>query len=251
MNYSKIVKGFAVAAMCTTLAACFGSSSNTGTTAPAAGGGTGSTGGSTGGTGGSTGGTGGSTGGSTGGNTGGSGGTTSFAAFDSGFMAAQTTAPTQTPLTGSADYTGKVALNTGSTTLGDPDNTIVGDLDLSINFDAANNPISGTATNFAGTVGGTATTIGGTLTADQSANALNNIVASQVNVPVVGSITTTSLAVRMRGDLTGPTAALNGPSNLNLQGTFTGADGASNFGPATLDSSGGGLTGGTYYLNKD
>jgi hypothetical protein len=244
MIYSKLVKGLAVGVTCVALGAC---GSSTGIT-PTGGGGTGgSTGGSTGGTGGTTGG---GTGGSTGGGTGGATGGGTAAVFDAAFTAAQGQAPTQTALVGTANYSGQAQMTGNASQLGDPDNTITADLDLSVNFDAATAPFSGTASNFQGKLNGNDTNITGTLTADRSANGVNALAVTNIPIPGVGTVTTTGMALAMQGTLSDPANNISGDSEMVMTGNFVGPDGAAAWGAGGLVTQGAALSGGTFYIEK-
>jgi hypothetical protein len=69
--------------------------------------------------------------------------------------------PKQVPLTGSADYSGEVLLNTGTAVSATEDNHVIGDLDNNISFEGGANPIPGTGTNFTGKINGVDATVGG------------------------------------------------------------------------------------------
>ncbi len=222
-----------VGLVCTSLSACFGSSSGSGTSGAGAG-------------------SGGGAGAGSGGGSGGSGGTTDF---DTNFEAAQLKGPTRTALQGSADYTGQVRILTGANA-GNADEALVGDLDMNINFDGGSRPISATASNFAGEVDGTAVTSTGTLSTANAPSGVNAVTTSTVNIPGQGAAEFTGLSVELRGDLSESTGAMSGATLMTMQGNMVGDDGESAFGAAgvSIEPSSGGaaiITGGTWYADKD
>jgi hypothetical protein len=220
MIYTKGLRAGLVFASCLALSACFGNSSG------GAGGG-----------------------GGTGG--GGAGGGTlpaSAAEFDTKFdqLSANTSglAPTSTALTGTATFTGatKVSLFEAA----NPANTgeAIGALAVEANFDS--NTISGTATNFQGTVNGQSVALTGTL---DTATALAPSTLSEQSNPIVlppgipaipgapTSVTTNAFAINMGGELSDPDGVI-GTVNLGLGGAFLGPIGGSEataaVGPATV-----------------
>ena len=90
------------------------------------------------------------------------------------------TQATLTRLSGTASYTGQVSIRTDPNVM-DSD-TVEGDLNMNINFDAGANPISATATNFSGVVNGQQTNINGTLSTANAQNQVNAISSTNTGV---------------------------------------------------------------------
>ncbi len=194
-------------------------------------------------------------GGGAGGGGGGGGGGGSLSAYETAFnSASQTNQPTQTAITGTASYTGQVKVLTNANAA-DAKEAIVGDLNMTINFDSNNRPVDATVNNFAGEVNGVQTSVAGSLTTANAPTQINTITASVVNLPVIGPVTTTGLSVGMEGALSDPTGTLTGDALMILQGTFVGANGASVFGSNSviIDPATGAniITGGTFYSNRN
>lgn len=232
MDYQKTAKISFVLLACLSLSACSGSSSGSGT----GGGGTGG---------------GGTGGGGTGGGGAGGGGT-----FQSSFDAANLQPPTQTALSGSADYTGQISVRTNANAA-DTDEVLIGDLDMNVNFNAgATRPITASATNFAGEIDGTAVTATGTLSTANAPNGVNAVSTTNLNIPGVGATTFTGLSTELRGTLSEPTDNLSGDVVMTLQGDMRGTNGASAVGAngVSIEPTGGGaaiITGGTWYADRD
>lgn len=238
MTYSKTTQSIAVLISCAFLAGCSGSGSGT-----ASGGGGGASAG------------GGSAGGGSAGGGGGSAGGGSLAAYQASFdTASQTAGPTQTRLTGTANYTGQVSVRTNANAA-NADEAVVGDLDMAINFDANSDPIDASVDNLQGEIDGTQTTISGTLSTANATNQVNAISATNVNIPGQGPVTITGISVGLEGTLSDPTGTLSGEALMTLQGNFVGTNGASVFGANGVGirpSSGANIiTGGTFYGNQD
>lgn len=201
------------------------------------------------------GGAGGGAGGGGGGGGAGGSGSGSLAAYQTAFDAAsQTNGPTQTRLTGTANYIGQVSVRTNANSA-NAEEAVVGDLDMGINFDANSNPITATVDNLQGEVDGTQTAIAGTLSTANATNQVNAISATDVNIPGQGTSTITGLSVGLEGTLSDPSGTLSGDALMTLQGNFVGTNGASVFGAnsvAIRPTSGADLiTGGTFYGNRD
>lgn len=119
---------------------------------------------------------------------------------------------TTQPLTGTADYAGRVSVLTLANDA-DATEAVYGDLNMSVDFGTGvTNPITGTVGNFAGKVGGVDTVIGGTLS---TANALSN---DSNSVTTVSSLT--SATATFRGAVSDPTGALTGDARMILNGNF-------------------------------
>jgi hypothetical protein len=183
---------------------------------------------------------------------GGGGGAQLEVDFDAAFNAAINQGPTQTPISGSANYAGELNLSTVDST-GAENGFVVGDLALAVDFDAASNPITGTATNFRGVRDGTDITISGTLDTANSTS-INAVSAQTTPLPIGGSLTVTSMNVSLRGDLTDGEFANTYNAEASLTGPFLGTGGAATAGAAGVltDAVGtnGIVAGGQYYANK-
>lgn len=256
MDYPKTAKFSFVLLACLSLSACFGSSSGSGASGGAGTGGAGSGGSGSGGSGsgGSGGGSGGSGSGSGGAGSGGSAGGGST--FQSSFDAANLQPPTQTALSGSADYTGEISVRTNANAA-DADEVLIGDLDMNVNFNAgATRPITASATNFAGEIDGTAVTATGTLSTANAPNGVNAVSTTNLNIPGAGATTFTGLSTELRGTLSEPTDNLSGAVIMTLQGDMRGTNGAAVAGAngVSIEPTGGGasiITGGTWYADRD
>lgn len=173
--------------------------------------------------------------------------------YSTAYAAAQGQIQTQTPLTGTASYSGRTHIDLpDANNAGQNNGYLEGDLDLTIDFDAANNPISGTASNFTGELDGAATSATGTLTTAASSG-VNAISATTTILPVIGSITTTGLIAGLNGDLTDVGSGTTSNVELGLIGTFTGNNGSGAFGAASAVVQTAGqanvITSGTFYLD--
>ena len=225
MHYLKSSRSVVVLFACGFLAGCFGSSGGS------------------------------STGAAAGGGAGGGGGGGSLTAYETAFnTASQTNGPTQTRLTGTANYTGQVSVRTNANAA-NTDEAVVGDLDMAINFDANSDPINATVDNLQGEIDGAQTAIAGTLSTANATNQVNAISATQVNIPGQGASTITGLSVGLEGTLSDPSGTLSGDTLMTLQGNFVGANGASVFGAnavAIRPNTGPDIiTGGTFYSNRN
>ncbi len=202
---------------------CLGSSNSAGVGATPTGGTSGGTsGGSAGGgtSGGSTGG--GTGGGSTGGGTSGGAAPITQAEFDAKNLQYIFLQSTTQPLSGTANYQGKLSVLTQANA-NDASEAVYGDANLNVNFGSGVvNPITGTATNFAGKVNGVDTVIGGTL---DTANALSND-SNLVSAQATGAGTLTSITATLRGDLVDPASALSGSARMILNGNLKETGGA-------------------------
>jgi hypothetical protein len=151
--------------------------------------------------------------------------------FDQAFNAAIGLGPSTDVLTGTASHTGKMNLITTDTN--GQTGEIEADLALTVNFDAASNPMSGTASNFAGTVNGNPVTLSGELTtaaaAAASSNAINDIGTAPLPA-IAGSGELTTLSLEMRGTLTEDDTGVANDILSTLQGQFYGSDGAATAG---------------------
>lgn len=255
---SKLTLKAAVACLAVlSVSACLGSSNSSGVGSTPTGGtsggstGGGTSGGSTGGgtSGGSTGG--GTSGGSTGGGSTGGGTPTTQADFDAkNFQYIFLQATTQ-PLSGSANYQGKLSVLTQANA-NNATEAVYGDASLNVNFDpAVVKPVTGTATNFAGKVNGVDTVISGTLS---TANALSND-PNMVTAQTTGVGTLTSITATLRGDLVDPASALSGSARMILNGNLKEAGGTKMSGghQTTLTPTGQTstiATGGSFYADK-
>ncbi|MDQ7069168.1 MAG: hypothetical protein Q9M48_00185 [Rhodobacterales bacterium] len=127
-----------------------------------------------------------------------------------------------------------------------------GDLDLTVDFDATNNPISGSATNFTGELDGVATSATGTLTTAASSG-VNAVSAQTTVLPIVGAITTTGLVAGLNGDLTDVGSGTTSNVELGLIGTFIGINGSGAFGASSAIIQTAGepnvIAAGTFYLD--
>ena len=213
MQFNQISKIVVILGLSTALSGCLGSSSgggalNTGTTA-----------GATTSTTGSTGTTGGSTGGPAGGTTGG-GTALTPAEFDAKALEyAVVLQSTTTPMSGNAEYVGRVSVLTGANDANSAE-AVYGDANLNVDFGStAVNPVSGTVGNFAGPVNGVDTTIVGVLSTE---NALSN----DVNSVTTGTGGLTSITATLRGDLSDPSGELTGNARMILNGNLKGDNGA-------------------------
>lgn len=179
---------------------------------------------------------GGGAGGGTGGG-GGGGGATTIAQHDAAFDRVKGLIPTSDmPTTGTANFAGtvKTVLNKGTNPIG----TLLGDLEMAIDFGAADKTkaITGSATNFHGTVNGKDETYTGTLTtANAAAKSLPSTLAIDertITPPVGGPVTvrTGSIMANMSGDLT--VGGKSGTVLLTTGGTFFGPGGQAISGPA-------------------
>lgn len=227
MGFKTITKVSVLFITCVSLSACFGSSGSSTSTGAGSGGGTGSGGGS-----------------------GGSGNT-----FTTGFDTVNLLPPTQTALSGSADYTGEVSIRTNANAA-NTDEVLVGDLDMNVNFNPNTaRPITATAGNFAGEIDGTQVTATGTLSTANAPSGVNAVSTTAVNIPGQGAATFTGLSVELRGTLAEPTDNLTGDVVMTMQGDMRGTDGAAAAGAAGVSvqpASGPAIiTGGTWYMNKD
>ncbi|MFP4326448.1 MAG: hypothetical protein ACLFQL_00455 [Paracoccaceae bacterium] len=171
---------------------------------------------------------GGAAGGGGGGGSGGGGGNPPPAQdFDQAFNAAIGLGPSTDVLTGTARHTGRMNLIT--TDPGGQTGEIAADLNLTVDFDAASDPMSGTATNFAGTVNGNPVTLSGDLStaaaAAASGNALNDITTSPLPA-IAGSGELTGMSLELRGTLTEDDSGVANDVLSTLQGNFYGSDGA-------------------------
>ena len=185
---------------------------------------------------------------------GGANGGNSVLDYDTAFESVQLTQVTQTPLTGTADYSGQVSIRTNANS-NLMDERVFGDLAMSIDFSAANNPITATVNNIAGEINGVQTSIGGELSTANANNQVNAISDTTINVPGQGSSTVTGMSVGLEGTLSDPSSTLSGEALMTLQGNFVGNDGAAVFGASSLavrpNSGPDVITGGTYYAEKD
>jgi len=183
---------------------------------------------------------------------GGSGGN-AVTSYDTAFSAVQMTPPTQTALNGVAVYTGEVSVRTDANS-SLMDERVFGDLAMTVDFDAANDPITATVNNIAGEINGVQTSIGGELSTANANNQVNAITATTINVPGQGQSTVTGMSLGLEGTLTDPTGTLSGDALMTLQGNFVGNDGAGVFGASAVairPSSGPDfITGGTFYAEK-
>lgn len=203
-------------------------------------------------------------GGGAGGGGGGGGGTpTTPADYDAAFNRISALGPTQDmPITGTATYNGaaKVALNKGTDKIGD----LLGDLEFTVDFAAANadstKGLSGKAGNFRGTVDGTDVAFEGELTtAAASARGLPQtvgITTTTITLPIVGgerTLRTGSFMAHLAGDL--DVAGESGLVVVQTGGTFFGDGGQAITGPVggTWWGPGGPseyTVGGTWYVEK-
>ena len=206
MIIKNTLKAAIASAVVLSLAGCLGNSSGG---APTGGGAT--TGGTT---------TGGGT--STGGGATSGGGTSTVAEFDAKALSYVFLVPTQTALSGSADYKGEVSVLTMANA-NDNTEALIGDLDVNVNFDAgASKPVTATAGNFAGKVNGVDATVIGTLsTANSIANDVNTVTSQTTSVPA----TLTSATATLRGNIADSTGALAGDARMILGATLMEADG--------------------------
>ena len=220
-----IARGPVAVLACLSLAACLGSNGGGGGGAKAGGGGNGGTG----------------------------GGSAPSSAFEDAFSDIQRTLPTQTEITGEAQYGGQVSVRTNANPA-DAEEAIFGDLALSIDFDDGDSPISASVDNLSGPINGAATDIAGTLSTDNANNQVNAITATQVNIPGQGTSTITGMSVGLEGTLSDPTGTLSGEALMTLQGNFVGDDGAGVFGANAVairpDQGADFITGGTWYADK-
>ena len=172
--------------------------------------------------------------------------------FDTAFNNVINQGPTQTPITGSANYVGEMNLATVDVA-GAENGFVVGDLALSVNFDASTDPVSGTATNFRGVRDGVDITIGGTLDTANSTS-INVLSAQTTPLPTGGSVTITSMNASLRGDLTDGEFGNTYNAEASLVGTFNGANAASVSGGAGVLTNAVGtegiVSGGQFYANK-
>lgn len=210
MHINHVFKVILALGLTTSLSACLGSSGGdvglTGVT---------STGGAT--TGGTT--TGSTTGGTTTGNTTAAATALTPAEFDAKNLEYIFLPSTTTPVTGSAEYVGRISALTGANAANSTE-AVYGDLNLTVNFDAgATNPITGTAGNFAGLVDGVQTTVVGTLSTD-------NAIAGDVNAVETGTAPLTGITATLRGDLSDPSGELTGNARMILSGNLKGDNGA-------------------------
>ncbi|WP_147124308.1 hypothetical protein [Shimia ponticola] len=178
----------------------------------------------------------------------GGGGGGSLSNYEREFNRVNGTQATLTRLSGTASYTGQVSIRTDPN-VQDSD-TVEGDLNMDINFDAGANPISATATNFSGVVNGQQTDITGTLSTANAQNQVNAITATNTGVGIV-----TGMSVGLEGTLSDPNGSLSGDALMTLQGNFRGNNGAGVSGAAAvaIDPSSGPavITGGTFYADRN
>lgn len=179
------------------------------------------------------------TGGGGAGGGGGGGGGATVAQFDAAYNRITSLAPTSDmPATGTATYTGaaKLALNEGSTKIGD----LLADLEYTIDLGAASadrtTGMSGKAGNFRGTVNGEEVAFAGEVTtAEGKARSLPqavDITETTMTLPVVGTTTlrTGAIMANMAGEL-----EVNGERGLVILqtgGNFFGPGGQAMSGPA-------------------
>lgn len=204
MRQNKFLTTLFVLGVSTLLSGCLGSNGGgggpTGTSAP----GGGTTGGGT------------TGGGTTGGGTTGGGMALSGAEFDAKNLEYIFLQPTAQPITGSANYAGRVSVLTGANAANSAE-AVYGDANMNINFGSGvENPITGTVGNFAGPVNGVDTVVTGTLS---TANALSNDV-NEVTSTVTNVATLTSATATFRGDLSDPSGTLTGSARMILNGNF-------------------------------
>lgn len=141
------------------------------------------------------------------------------------------------PTTGTANFEGgvKAVLNKGGSAIG----TMLGDLEMAIDFGAADKTraVTGSATNFRGTIGGNDETFAGTLTtADAAAKGLPSAISIDefttppiADVPPI-TVRTGAISANFSGDLD-----LNGTAGtvlLTTGGAFVGTGAQGAHGPA-------------------
>ncbi len=211
---------------------------------------------------------------SNGGGLGGGGGSAgSVAEYDTKFseLTANTSglAPTSKELTGSATFSGSTKIQLFEAANASNTGEAIGDLALQADFDTET--ISGTATNFRGTLNGEDVALTGTL---DTANGLAPSSLLEVTSPIIlppgvpaipnapTSVTANSFSVYMGGELSDDDGVI-GNVNLGMLGVFVGPIGGSEataaYGPSTVVVSD--VTGtaglidiggaGTFYIEKD
>ena len=205
-----------------------------------------------------------SSGGGSGGGGGGGGSTppataTTLEEFEAIVSDVAGTGPTTDPLSGTASYAGRTFIPMVDNTTGETRGHVTGDLAVDVNFDAAVNPMSGTATNFAGTYDGTEFTATGTLSSANTtaSNDINAIGRAPIVVPGLFEGETTQMALALAGELEEASGAtgLTGETYVTLQGQFMGEGGAAATGAASLNTGaaegvGGVIRGGPFYLER-
>jgi hypothetical protein len=213
------IKALVVSAAVLSLAGCMGGTNGGASSSTPATGGSGA-GAGTGGGASSGGGTG---GGATGGGTGGGGAAMTSSAYTTKLLEYTFLSPTQTPVSGSASYTGKVQVLTLANQA-DPTESIFGDVNMAVDFaPGAVKPVSGTVGNFAGQVGGVDVVVAGTLSTANAAQNDPNFVSAQFNQPT--GVTLTSVTGTFAGDLTDPQSALSGSATMIISGNLKEAGG--------------------------
>ncbi|MCF3592679.1 hypothetical protein LZG00_01550 [Rhodobacteraceae bacterium LMO-12] len=186
-----------------------------------------------------------------GGGGGGGGGT---AAFDAALSNVQHLGPQTEKQIGTSDYSGQAKVETVDNASGVKNGYIIGDVDLTANWDAET--VSGSATNFQGEYDGNPVTLDGTLTTAASSSP-NTVVQQTIALPVGGTITTGNLIANLRGTLTESINNESSDVELGMIGSFTGANAEGAQGAATMlvgdsDSVGFAIAGGgQFYLEKN
>ncbi|MDV4146648.1 hypothetical protein [Shimia sp. FJ5] len=194
-------------------------------------------------------------GGGAGGGGGGGGDPKPLEDYDTAYDAMANTLATTTQLTGNANYQGQVKVEVLDQVGGQAEGHIVGDIDLNVAFGGpVEGTVSGTATNFRGTVNNQDVSLSGTL--DTANSNLPNITApSEQALPTGGSIWLTNLSAGMRGTLTDDETGESSDTELSLLGTFVGTNGSGAHGAAamTIDNANTPVFiagGGTFYLER-
>lgn len=145
-----------------------------------------------------------------------SSGGSSPSSFDSAHSALSNRLPTTATVSGTASFVGQMAILAPGTApapgrVTNDDNTIIGDMQMTVNFDpGVTNPVTGSATNFEGTLGGNPASYSGTLTTQNhinNSNSPNNGVATSSAPGPLGTVTTTSVSATMDGTLTATSGA--------------------------------------------
>ncbi|WP_297756004.1 hypothetical protein [uncultured Shimia sp.] len=175
--------------------------------------------------------------------------------YDTAYDAMMNTPATTTQLTGNANYQGQVKVEVLDQVGGQAEGHIVGDIDLAVAFGGpVDGTVSGTATNFRGTVNNQDVSLSGTL--DTANSNLPNITApSKHDLPTGGSIWLTNLSAGMRGTLTDDETGESSDTELSLLGSFVGTNGSGAHGMAamTIDNANTPVFiagGGTFYLER-
>ncbi len=142
--------------------------------------------------------------------------------------------PTRTPLSGQANYAGELRINTQDAS-GAGNGSVTGDLALTVDFDATDNPFSGSASGFAGTVGGQQVALDGQLTAQDNTAGGVNFIASDTVSAAGTSVTTTSFGLNLEGELTEQGTGVTSQVIAGTNNLFMGPDGQGSAGAMRVD----------------